>query len=82
MKDGLFTQNPEYHLKYRTVMCEGYWQDDPQHLFDVFISLDSWDGVDDEDDQAIFYYMDGEPLTVGTVISDGFVITQVGEVYA
>ena len=44
-------------------------------LFTVKIALGEWDGVDDEEDNSIFYYMDNEELDLGTNLADGFVIT-------
>jgi hypothetical protein len=66
-------------MKYTTKQCEGYWEEDPENIFSVQIALGEWDEVEDEDDREIFYYMDGEPLSVGKVISDGFVITEIDE---
>lgn len=43
----------------------------------VDISLDAWDGVEDYEDETIFFYMDGQPLEVGSVLDDGFVIVQI-----
>jgi hypothetical protein len=43
----------------------------------VKIALGSWDEEEDHEDQSIFYYMDGEPLEEGLIISDGFVIISV-----
>lgn len=63
--------------KYTIKQCEGYWQDDPLHVFPVSIALDEWDGQEDGIDESIFYYMDNEPLAVGTVISEGFVVTSI-----
>ena len=66
--------------KYETRDCEGYWKDEPERiLYPIRIALSEWDGVEDDEDQDIFYYMDGEPLSVGMVISDGFVITEIYE---
>jgi hypothetical protein len=45
----------------------------------VKIALDSWDEEEDAEDQSIFFYMDGEPLEEGLIISDGFVITNIEE---
>jgi hypothetical protein len=42
----------------------------------VKIALGSWDEVED---QSIFFYMDGEPLEEGLIVSDGFVITSIEE---
>lgn len=64
-------------MKYETVWCEGYWSGEPEHIYEVKIALGGWDGVEDYEDEGIFFYMDGEPLEVGTVLDDGFVITQV-----
>ena len=66
-------------MKYVTKVCEGYWEDDPERIFPVTIALGDWDEEEDWEDEQIFYYMDGEPLTVGSVISDGFVITKIDE---
>ena len=57
------------------VEIEGHWIDEPARVFTVLVSLGSWDGV--EDDQRIFYYMDGEPLTEGSVIALDFVVDRV-----
>lgn len=55
----------------------GYWIDEPAHKFNVLVSLDSWDGNEDEADQQIFYYTDGEPIYVGCVIAEDFVISSI-----
>jgi hypothetical protein len=64
-------------MKNLTVNCAGYWQDEPKHTYNVRIALGTWDGIEDAEDEAIFYYMDGNPLAIGAVISDGFVITEI-----
>lgn len=46
-------------------------------FFWVDIALDSWDEVEDAEDEAIFFYMDGQPLEVGSVLDDGFVIVEI-----
>jgi hypothetical protein len=43
-------------------------------LFDVHIAKGSWDGKSDAEDESIFYYMDGLPVSVGTVIDDFIVV--------
>lgn len=68
-------------MKYQAKQCEGYWSDDPQSILSVLIALGDWDGQEDSDDQEIFYYMDGEPLKVGSIISEGFVITHMEHDY-
>jgi hypothetical protein len=72
-------------LKYKTKYCTGFWlPDDPAtrqvDFMTVKISLDSWDEVEDHEDQSIFFYMDGEPLEEGLIISDGFVITHIEDI--
>jgi hypothetical protein len=61
-----------------TIECEGYPVGDPLNVTTVVIALGMWDGKEDEKDQGIYYYMDGEPLEVGMEL-DGLVITKVGE---
>jgi hypothetical protein len=62
--------------KYETVSCVGRFGDS-DFAYEVTIALGEWDGVEDQEDEGIFYYMDGEPLAVGMVLDDGFVITEV-----
>ena len=59
----------------KVINVEGYWQDSPDTRYWVNVSLGSWDGYEDEKDRDIFYYMDGEPLNIGDVIADNFVVT-------
>ena len=59
----------------KLVQVSGHWTDEPQRVFDVLVSLDSWDG--DENDHHVFYYTDGEPINVGDIIAEDFVITQI-----
>ncbi len=47
------------------------------HFFNVTIALGSWDEKEDAEDERIFYYMDGEPLEIGVILSDGFVVTHI-----
>jgi hypothetical protein len=63
--------------KYKTVSVEGHWEDDPENTSTVKVALGEWDEVEDDEDQSIFYYMDGEPLKVGDVIAEGFVVTAI-----
>jgi hypothetical protein len=70
--------------KYETKYCTGFWlPNDPaaSHVdfMDVKIALGSWDEVEDHEDQSIFFYMDGEPLEEGLIVSDGFVIIKIAE---
>jgi len=68
--------------KYETKYCTGFWlPDDPSashvDFMNVTVALGSWDEIEDEEDREIFFYMDGEPLERGLIISDGFVITNI-----
>lgn len=63
--------------KYTAKFCSGYWRDEPSRLFTVKVALESWDEVEDHEDESVFYYMDNEPLYVGAVIAENFVITEV-----
>jgi hypothetical protein len=70
--------------KYTTKYCTGFWlPSDPLarkvDFCGVEIALGSWDEVEDTEDEGIFYYMDGEPLEVGMIISDGFVVVEIEE---
>jgi hypothetical protein len=46
-------------------------------FYQVDIALGAWDEVEDEEDRNIFFYMDGEPLEVGLILDDGFVIVDI-----
>ena len=59
----------------RTV--SGYWLDQPEVIYTVKVSLDSWDGIEDEKDLEIFFYTDGDPIEVGDIIAHDFVITKI-----
>ena len=65
--------------KYETKVCEGYWEDEPNNIYSVNIAMGDWDGKEDYEDEQIFFYMDGEPLVIGAVVADSFVITSVEE---
>ena len=69
-------------MKYETKCCTGFWLPNDQlahkvDFLDVTIALGSWDEQEDAEDKGIFYYMDGDPLEVGVIVSDGFVVTQI-----
>ena len=59
------------------VRVEGYWVDDDKRVVTALVHLGSWDEIEGEIDSRIFYYMDGEPLTVGTRIADDFIVTTI-----
>ena len=56
-------------MKYETKVVTGYWRDDVTRSLNVRVALGQWDGVEDHEDAGIFYYMDGEPLTIGSAIN-------------
>ena len=68
--------------KYETKTCTiFYLPENPiankVDFYDVNIALGSWDEIEDAEDESIFYYMDGQPLEVGMILGDGFVVTSV-----
>jgi hypothetical protein len=66
-------------MKYKTLNVAGHWLDDPKNTFDVTVALGEWDGIEDGEDEGIFFYMDNEPVGVGMIISEGFVVTEIYE---
>ena len=64
-------------MKYTTVDVEGYFDDEPDNIFSVVVALEAWDGVEDAEDEGIFFYMDGEPLKVCAVVAHNYVITEI-----
>ena len=64
-------------MKYTTKTASGYFEDEPANIYDVTIALEEWDGVEDAEDEGIFFYMDNEPLIVGAIVADSFIITEV-----
>jgi hypothetical protein len=71
-------------MKYQTKHCRGFFMPklDTVRVVDFYqvdIALGSWDEVEDEEDRNIFFYMDGEPLEVGLILDDGFVIVDIEE---
>jgi len=64
--------------KYETITVDGYWDDSHKEPRTGYVvALGSWDEVEDDEDQSIFYYMDGESLKIGDVIAGGFVVTAI-----
>ena len=49
--------------KYETIIVNGYWIDTKEPFYGMVVALGEWDGVEDAEDEGIFYYLDGkEPL--------------------
>jgi hypothetical protein len=72
-------------MKYETKYCTVFdifdnSEPNKRHFYDVKIALGSWDGQDDAEDESIFYYMDNEPLEVGVIVGEDFVVAHVDEV--
>ena len=66
--------------KYTIKICSGYWDDEPTRILSgVRVALEEWDGVEDHADESVFFYMDNQPLQVGSVIADGFTVTEIEE---
>ncbi len=61
----------------KLLSVSGYWQDEPEHVFHVLVSPDKWKG--DENDNHVFFYMDGAPLQTGDIIADDFCVLTVEE---
>ena len=73
------TSNIGDDMKDNKLCVHGYWKDEPEHKMCVVVSLDSDDGEKDDD---VFFYTDGELLSVGDTIAGGFIVTNVGECHA
>jgi hypothetical protein len=68
------------NTKYTIKVCSGYWIDEPTVLFSgVRVALESWDEVEDHEDESVFYYMDNEPLQIGSVIAESFTVSHIEE---
>ena len=69
--------------KYKTKLCTVYDIHDSNAMkcasYDVEIALGSWDEKEDAEDDRIFFYMDGEPLELGMIISESFLVTYIEE---
>jgi hypothetical protein len=63
--------------KYKTCEVEGYWEDNPEDVFTVKVAYGSWDEVEDDEDQSIFFYLDGAPIKVGDTLAEGFIVTEI-----
>tara|TARA_R110000868_G_scaffold101590_1_gene279587 strand:+ start:6947 stop:7162 length:216 start_codon:yes stop_codon:yes gene_type:complete len=64
--------------KYTIKTCSGYWRDEPSRILSgVQVALESWDGKEDAEDSSVFYYMDGEPLAINSVIAEDFIVTEI-----
>ena len=68
--------------KYTVKHCKGFYMPDFPTVIKVDfmwvdIALESWDEVEDAEDESIFFYMDGQPLEVGAILDDGFVIVEI-----
>lgn len=61
-------------MKDNQLYVHGYWKDEPEYKVCVVVSLDSNNGEEDDD---VFFYMDGESLGVGDTIAGDFIVTNV-----
>jgi hypothetical protein len=68
------------NTKYTIKTCSGYWVDEPSRLHNgVRIALEEWDGIEDHEDESVFFYMDNQPLQIGAVIAESFTVTTIEE---
>ncbi len=66
------------NTKYTIKVCSGYWADEPTRILSgVRVALESWDEVEDHIDESVFYYMDDRPLQIGSMIAEGFIVTEI-----
>jgi len=71
-------------MKYETMKCRGFWLPENAEqtkisFMDVLVAKYDWDGIEDADDECIFFYMDGKQLKRGDVIADEFIIIEIEE---
>ena len=71
-------------MKYDTYKCTGFWlpeNTDEQKInfMDVLVAKGDWDGIEDADDECVFFYMDGKELKRGDIIADEFVVIEIHE---
>jgi hypothetical protein len=48
--------------KYTTYCVDGYWNDGGEKFEGMCVAIEEWDGIEDAEDEEIFYYLDGEPI--------------------
>jgi hypothetical protein len=48
-------------MKYKTITANGYRIDGNEPFTGMTVALGEWDGIEDAEDEGIFYYLDGEP---------------------
>lgn len=56
---------------------QGYFLHNPNSIYYMNVSLDSWNGIEDHVDNDIFFYMDGEPLKKGQIIAENFYVQSI-----
>lgn len=48
-------------MKYQTITANGYWADNNEPFTGMTVALGEWDGIEDAEDERIFYYLEGKP---------------------
>lgn len=48
--------------KYTTYYVNGFWHDDGSRFEGMCVACESWDGIEDAEDESIFFYLDGAPI--------------------
>ena len=76
--DALGLDSEEETERYETRQCT-VLDTDNGRSFDVKIALGFWNGEEDAEDESIFFYMDDEPLQVGMIVCEDFVVTHIEE---
>jgi hypothetical protein len=57
--------------------CDGYWKDTKEKFTNMIVCDGTWNGIEDFQDEMIFYYTDGLLPVVGE--HDDFVIADAEE---
>ena len=80
LNDESLTISDIHCHKYTIKLVCGYWIEEPARIINQFrVALEEWDSIEDAEDESIFFYMDGKPLEVGSIIAEGFVVTEISD---
>lgn len=47
-------------MSYKKIIAQGYWKDDKKPFHHKIVVLGDWNGEEDEEDEYIFFYLNGE----------------------
>lgn len=48
--------------KYTKHYVNGFWHDDGTKFEGMCVANEVWDGIEDAEDEQVFYYLDGKPI--------------------